>query len=287
MEKIKPTIFVGSTTEKARIIVALTLELQNIATIHPWWSSTAFKPLSGTLEGLVLATKKYDFAIFILTPDDFVKSRGAETFTSRDNVLFEFGLFLGALGPKRVFAFAQDEHNKPLKVPSDFLGVTIPRFTATDDDDIVSSMVVLRGSIEPIIRAEGPRSFELVVGWEIDRDERRFIATLGPKKMLGHADKIKDRELLLVCRKHDPFIATIDDTGIIFGVPRIINMDDREVVLSVDLSEIFSKLKKGDVVDGYLFLLPRNHELTNCKNIREIKNAGCLLLDRDFGQPLE
>jgi hypothetical protein len=286
MEKIKPLIFAGGTKEKSTILVALTKELQDVANMHPWWSGDAFKPLESTKEGLLSATRKYDFAIFILTADDFIISRQKKSFTARDNVLFEFGLFLGALGPERTQAFALDDPTRSLKVPSDLLGVKIPRFTSADADNLATSMVVLRSFIEPMVQKEGPRSFELVIHWDILRAKRQFVATLGPRRRLLHADKIRGRELLLVCRKHDALRTPDKDKGIMIGAPRAVDPDEREVVLSVDLSGSFDKLKRGDVIYGYLFLLPKNAQLSKCKTIQDLKNAGCLALDKEFGKPV-
>jgi predicted nucleotide-binding protein len=45
----------------------------------------------------------FDFAILVLTPDDLTQSRGKQQPSPRDNVVFELGLFIGALGRDRVF----------------------------------------------------------------------------------------------------------------------------------------------------------------------------------------
>lgn len=286
MEAIRPIVFVGGTSEKSGLLKALTVALQETAVVHPWWTTDSFKPMASTLDGLIAAAQKYDFAVFLLTPDDFTVSRDLESFSSRDNVLFEFGLFLGALGPDRVLVFALNDPVKKLKVPSDLLGVTIPRFVANDDDEIIASMVVLSSQIEKAIQRKGSRSFDLIVSWDIDSEKKVFVVKLGSRRMQSHKEKIQGRELLLVCRKHDPLVATFDDRNIVIGIPRKVDSDEREVVLSVDITQLLPTLVKGDVIDGFLFLLPKNHRLSNCKSINEIIAAGCLLLDRDFGMPL-
>jgi hypothetical protein len=278
MEPIKPLIFAGGTKEKSPILVSLSSELQHSANLHPWWSSDAFQPLGGTLEGLISATRRYDFAIFILTPDDFIKSRDTKSFTARDNVLIEFGLFLGALGGKRTLAFAQDDPTRKLKVPSDLLGVTIPRFTADSDADIRTSMVVLRMHIEKMIKI-GPRPFEIVSQWGINKEERRFVVTLDPERMRAHSDKIQGRDLVLVCRKQDPLIEAENDVDIMVGRPRTIHLSERKISLFVEMSDRFDKFAKGDNIDGYLFLLPKKIRLPHCKTMQDLRNAGCLRLD--------
>ena len=47
-------------------------------------------------------SRQVDFAIFAMTLDDEVQVRGEAHVAVRDNVLFEVGLFYGALGQNRV-----------------------------------------------------------------------------------------------------------------------------------------------------------------------------------------
>jgi len=60
------------------------------------------------------------FAVVLLTPDDHGGIAGKETsLRARQNVVFELGFFIGALGPDRVAAMTRGEVEKP----SDFDGV--------------------------------------------------------------------------------------------------------------------------------------------------------------------
>src|SRR5262249_46203633 len=54
--------------------------------------------------------------------DDFTKSRGVETKSPRDNLIFELGLFMGALGRRRAFPIVAPGKNTAVKLPSDLLG---------------------------------------------------------------------------------------------------------------------------------------------------------------------
>lgn len=63
----------------------------------------------------------------IATKDDFTASRDDIFETVRDNVVFRLGLFLGRLGTNRAFVLQE----RILKLPSDLLGITIPRFEIT------------------------------------------------------------------------------------------------------------------------------------------------------------
>ena len=64
---------------------------------------------------------KVSFAIILLTADDEGKTRGEPSLRSRarQNVVFEFGFFLGLLGRERVCAVYEDG----VEIPSDYSGV--------------------------------------------------------------------------------------------------------------------------------------------------------------------
>jgi CRP/FNR family cyclic AMP-dependent transcriptional regulator len=54
---------------------------------------------------------------------DTSESRGQSYASPRDNVLFELGLFMGRLGPKRVFIVHEADVN--LKLPADLAGIGV------------------------------------------------------------------------------------------------------------------------------------------------------------------
>jgi predicted nucleotide-binding protein len=77
--------------------------------------------------------READFAIVLLSPDDvgYAKRDGEKAAKSRarQNVIFELGYFLGALGRSNVIAFTKlDENNEPIEQPSDIIGGVIEPF---------------------------------------------------------------------------------------------------------------------------------------------------------------
>ena len=74
------------------------------------------------LDSLTNGLKDFDFGVFIFAPDDILKLRDQTHAAVRDNVLFEFGLFMGKLGKERVFFVLPQEHGN-LRLPSDLLGI--------------------------------------------------------------------------------------------------------------------------------------------------------------------
>ena len=87
MARVRPSLFVGSSTEGLRIAKALQVLLDHACEVTIWGQGV-FGLGQGTLESLVLALDEYDFAVLVLTADDLVTSRDALSAAPRDNVLF-------------------------------------------------------------------------------------------------------------------------------------------------------------------------------------------------------
>ncbi len=87
------------------------------------WHQDVFKPTSTAFNDLVESTKKYDYAVFCITADDELKYREQDVLAPRDNVIFEAGLFIGALGADRVFLVVSTASGA--KVPTDLSGVNL------------------------------------------------------------------------------------------------------------------------------------------------------------------
>lgn len=92
------------------------------------WDDDTFHLGDHPLESLGRQMLLSDFALLIVHPDDKIVEKGKDdTYTTRDNVLFELGLFIGALGKKRGFFLAVNDHTgkkeKKVKIPTDLVGI--------------------------------------------------------------------------------------------------------------------------------------------------------------------
>jgi CRP/FNR family cyclic AMP-dependent transcriptional regulator len=123
-----PIVFVGSSTESREIVDAIALELSHDPFIVRPWSAGVFGASHFPIDDLKRQLDESDFAVLVVGPDDKVTSRGRRYQAPRDNIIFELGLFMGALGRERVF-IAQ-ERGKNTKIPSDLLGLGTIRFDA-------------------------------------------------------------------------------------------------------------------------------------------------------------
>ena len=150
---MKPRIFLGSSGQQEKLLQALTRGLQDIADVEPWTS--VFNPGVSTLDRLVELSREVDFAAFIFAQDDWT-SKGAAApdpdggqAAPRDNVVFEAGLFGGALGIRRTFIL----HARGAKLPTDLNGLTAIRYDPDTTPAIVRQInQTLRNAIEAIGR---------------------------------------------------------------------------------------------------------------------------------------
>jgi hypothetical protein len=148
---MKPRVFLGSSAQQEKLVQALTRGLGDIADVHPW--TTVFNPGVQTLERLVELTREVDFAAFIFAQDDWTMKgtspdAAAGQASPRDNVVFEAGLFGGALGIRRTFIL----HANGAKLPSDLLGLTSIRY---DPDTTPAIVRQINKKLRTAIEAEG------------------------------------------------------------------------------------------------------------------------------------
>jgi hypothetical protein len=110
----------------------------------------------GTLETLVEECRNFDFAVFVLSADDFVQRRGQHGNAPRDNVLFELGLFMGQLGRDRTFfVHCLADH---LLLPTDLAGVTPASYLLPSEPRYIHA--ALSAATSPIlatVQRLGPR----------------------------------------------------------------------------------------------------------------------------------
>jgi predicted nucleotide-binding protein len=130
-----PKVFIGCSVEGLAPAKIIQLNLSHSAKTEIW-SQGVFGLSSGTLESLTNKANDYDYAILVLTPDDIVVKRGETQMSARDNVLFELGLFMGALGRHKTFIVAEET----VKLPSDLAGITPATYSMEGQENIVSAL---------------------------------------------------------------------------------------------------------------------------------------------------
>lgn len=130
-DALDPSLFIGSSGEALKYAKHLQAELDRVC--EPTvWTQGVFDKTAGTLQSLIELSTRADFAVLLLTPDDDISSRGVDKRSPRDNVVFELGLFLGALGADRVFIVSPRE--TVLDLPTDLAGISRLDFNASRQD---------------------------------------------------------------------------------------------------------------------------------------------------------
>jgi hypothetical protein len=120
------------------------------------WDEGTFVFGAATLESLEEAANDVDVAILCLTPDDeLVVSGEQRTLTPRDNVIFELGFFMGALGRDRAIAFHQDLGE--LRTLTDLSGIERAIFRRRDGESIEEAVHNQCHKIKNHILKLGPR----------------------------------------------------------------------------------------------------------------------------------
>jgi Predicted nucleotide-binding protein containing TIR-like domain len=116
-----PRLFIGSSAEALDVAYAIqeNLDFDAETTV---WSQALFQPSQSTLHDLLGALDRFDFAAFVFAPHDVIEIQGRVPATVRDNVIFELGLFFGALGLSRCF-LVKPRDAEPLHLPTDLLGI--------------------------------------------------------------------------------------------------------------------------------------------------------------------
>jgi Predicted nucleotide-binding protein containing TIR-like domain len=166
----KPRIFLGSSGKQEKLLQALTRGLEAVANVEPW--TTSFNPGTTTLDRLVELAHEVDFAAFVFAQDDWTTTSppaspatGTGQASPRDNVVFEAGLFGGALGMRRTFII----HASGSKLPSDLLGLTSVRY---GEATTASEMRVVNQKLRKAIENEGRIARIEGFWWQFSLTER-------------------------------------------------------------------------------------------------------------------
>jgi len=157
-------VFLGSSSEGKKVAERLAARLESHGSVETKvWTQGVFDIGTHVLDGLIQQASMTDFAILVLSPDDSVESRDVRSQAPRDNVIFELGLFIGALGKHRTYMVQPD--GTLLKLPSDLAGITQVRYNAARlEGDLSSALGPAAISIHDQITKIGARKENIALG---------------------------------------------------------------------------------------------------------------------------
>jgi hypothetical protein len=201
MTQIKPKVFIGSAKESIEYVNAIHNSLAHVAEVTPW-SAGAFRPLEYNMENLERQLDENDFGIFVFSPDDIINIRGTLTFTTRDNTLFEMGLFWGRLRRGRVFYIIprntpESEGAKGFRLPSDLEGLAVLRYEIRRDNNYDAAVNIACSSIKRKIEELGifqdPSRLLVEAQTNMDKDYAliRILRTLSKRLLVDPTKKFE------------------------------------------------------------------------------------------------
>jgi hypothetical protein len=195
-EAMKPTLFIGSSSESLDIAYAAQENLEDCS--EPVvWKQGVFDVSKYVLESLLDALEDADFGLFVFAPDDLTKIHGQEMSTTRDNVIFELGLFVGRLGREHSFVLMPSD-TADLRLPSDLFGLNTATFVMPEDPQrLVSAMGAacnkVRRAIKdarvdplPVPAPKEAGDLALALSLAIPEPQQKHLANLAAGKAKGY-----------------------------------------------------------------------------------------------------
>jgi len=124
---MRPRIFIGSSREGYPAAMHIKNRLSKVADCQIWDEKGFFEHNRSSFESLSEGAVLFDFGVLVASADDVILKKGSFESGARDNVILEFGLYLGKLGRNRAF-FVKE---KSLDLPSDLFGITLPTYKSS------------------------------------------------------------------------------------------------------------------------------------------------------------
>ena len=151
----RPVLFVGCSTEALPVAQTIQSALAHDPIVAKVWTDDVFEASSFPIESLEREWHKVDFAVLVLSPDDKVISRNITHNAPRDNIVFELGLFMGALGHSRTFLVYP--HGIDTKIPTDLKGITALTYKSGPQCELTSAVAPACHQLRKQVLAAGPR----------------------------------------------------------------------------------------------------------------------------------
>ena len=157
---ITPRVFIGSSRESLPRAQAFKASVEAEARSKRLdigvtiWCDGVFGASSFPIDDLEVQLGLSDFAVLVGGADDKVKSRGKKSDAPRDNVIFELGLFMGALSRARTFLLVP--RGVDVKIPSDLLGLTPLQYDPKEPDP-AKAVSLPAGELVEIVGRKGAK----------------------------------------------------------------------------------------------------------------------------------
>lgn len=155
------TVFIASSTENLRKLDDVAEMIEELGhQVIRWNDIDVFVAGENTMETLMNLRHQVNAAIFLYSSDDKTWYHNTITTQPRDNVLFEHGLFMGALGLKRAIIIKTDND---VKIPTDLYGLTYIHYTSRNRTATRNRLRVWLNKISKVYYEPSP-----AIDWDID-----------------------------------------------------------------------------------------------------------------------
>jgi predicted nucleotide-binding protein len=157
---VTPRVFIGSSRESLPRAQAFKRSVEAEARRKKLdlsvtiWCNGVFGASSFPIDDLEVQLGLSDFAVLVGGADDKVISRKKRSDAPRDNVIFELGLFMGALSRGRTFLLVP--RGIDVKIPSDLLGLT-PLQYDPKEPDLAKANLPAAGELVEIVGKKGAK----------------------------------------------------------------------------------------------------------------------------------
>jgi hypothetical protein len=282
----KPCLFIGSSQEArdAKVVSTFIDILKEDAHCIPWWQDPRFKEdgSNTTFAALARAATDYDFAIFIFTGDDKLESRKKQFVAPRDNVVFEFGLFLGAIGPDRVMAYVCKQKHE-MRIASDFSGVSMPRFEHDGQTQkSVASVQAACNGFCTTIRKQSFRKIDLPITktWGFDTKKREFVVNLCAARLTRARSTIGNFGVCIAARIEDPEVNIEDDVNITYtSIRKLPETVNDNVRFRIAETKFKRAPRSGDTIEARVVLVPDTLEFDDKCPLAVAVQARCRIVE--------
>ena len=149
----RPVVFIGSSKESLHIAEAIESNVADKNIVVRLWTDGVFGASQFILTELERQVRESDFAVLVLGADDVVESRNEKSDAPRDNVIFELGLFMGALSHERTFMVIP--HESAIKIPTDLLGLIPLKYESGGSDDLATLLAPVCDQLRYTIKRIG------------------------------------------------------------------------------------------------------------------------------------
>lgn len=287
-------IFIGSSREAIPVAEAVFFLLGR-KHAPKLWTHHIFGLSDYAVDSLKDEAGSSDFAVLIAAPDDRLISRGIDYDAMRDNILFELGLFMGALGRKKTFLIIPADSK--LKIPSDLYGLTCATYRSNEvSDNLSDNISCLQQACLEIEHAIQKEQGTIA---PVKKDDYESNLNANISTLFSEAVGFRDYDMVMelggtVCQflRKRGFYSTLEKIGM-----QIEETASRKNKLDMQAEALIEylgwmKVSWGKIKEGESYIRLGIDVAKRCRNIEwECKGArylaGIFMIEKDYDKAIE